>query len=285
MKNIRIFRKKAELEAFVRDELIRDRALVDSAFYRALVQFVLDAKAPLFYEQSDPSEYANFSAHYNFVLIRNNYASEALRGLYFLHDFTHMLFYYPHDLSTVTEREFEDALILAEYAASNETEILAHYRVPGLRERVFPDKRLFVDLLRERGVAAKPPVLSLFQLRKALVESDWLDPYFFHDPRDGPEKERLKSYAEGNERWCKKRFHESRRLPNPTEWFFPFLTPGSYERVLASYRSTATQEDYERTVLRNVRLAFALLGVDGAPSSFGECFERIAALEKKVFFA
>jgi hypothetical protein len=81
----------------------RDRALIENTFYRNLVQFVIDAKAPLFYEMTDASEYANFSAHYNFVLIRDHYANNALRGLYFLHDFTHMLFYYPHDLSSVTE--------------------------------------------------------------------------------------------------------------------------------------------------------------------------------------
>jgi hypothetical protein len=74
-------------------------------------------------------------------------------------------------------------------------------------------------------------------------------------------------------------------LPNQTEFFYPFLTPASYERVLSGYRSIATQVDYEHTVLRNVRLAFALLRVDKAPATFDECIERVAPLEGRVLFS
>src|SRR3989344_5832118 len=139
MKNITLFRTKKEYEDFVFEKIISDTTLNTHPFYRNLVQFVLDSKAPLFYWQTDPSEHANFSAYYHFVLARDTYKDETIRSMYFLHDFTHMLFYYPHDVKSVTEEEFENAVLLSEYAASNETEIFIHYRVPGLRDKVFVD--------------------------------------------------------------------------------------------------------------------------------------------------
>ena len=262
-------------------DIVREPLIAGHPFYRRLIQFVLDSKAPLFYVESDPVEYRNFSAYYHFVLDRRNYADETIRSMYFLHDFTHMLFYYPHDVSAVTQEEFDEAVILSEYAASNETEVLIHYRIPGLREKVFRDQRIFVDLLRERGIGQQPPVHSLLHLRKTLIERDVLDPFFFQDPRDLPVRSTLKSYA-GNGAWCKQRMREIRRLKNPTEYFYRFLTPVNYERVLSTYESAATQETYESVTLRNVRLAFELLGLDNPPATFSECIERIGELEGRI---
>src|SRR5262249_26011209 len=161
--------------------------------------------------------------YYNFVLVRETYTNPTLRSMYFLHDFAHMLFYYPHDMTSVAQAEFDETVIAGEYAASNETEILAHYRVPGLRERVLQDRRIFFDPLNERGVA-QPSVPSLGHLRRWLVETDHLDPYFFQKPEDEPVRATLKSYR-GNGAWCKKRFEETLKLPHPTEFYFRFLTP------------------------------------------------------------
>ncbi|MEO6327224.1 MAG: hypothetical protein ABIT01_13130 [Thermoanaerobaculia bacterium] len=280
MRDLRIFATKLAYERHVFTELVSDPLIAEHPFYRRLIQFVLDGKAPLFYLQSDPTEFRNFSAYYHFILDRETYTNETLRSMYFLHDFTHMLFYYPHDVSSVTQEEFEEAVISSEYAASNETEVLVHYRVPGLRERVFQDRRIFFDLLRERGVA-QPPVHSLLHLRKTLVERDVLDPYFFQDARDAPVRETLKSYA-GNGAWCKHRMREIRRLKDPTEYFYRFLTPTNYERVLASYESTATQESYERVTLRNLRLAYELLGLANPPMTFAEGLARANELEGRV---
>jgi hypothetical protein len=282
VRDVRLFRTKHDYEAFVRDEIVSERLLSEHPFYARLIQFVIDAKAPVFYRQTDPSEHANFSAYYNFVLARETYTNPTLRSMYFLHDFAHMLFYYPHDMTSVGQAEFDDTVIAGEYAASNETEILAHYRVKGLRERVLQDRRIFFDLLRERGVA-QPSVASLGHLRRWLVETDHLDPYFFQKPEDEPVRATLKGYR-GNGAWCKKRFEETLKLPHPTEFSYRFLTPVNYERVLSTYESSSTQADYERTVLMNVRLAFALLRLERPPRAFGECLERVSELEGKVFF-
>jgi hypothetical protein len=280
MRDIRFIADKREYEEFVFSEIVSEPLLREHPFYRRLVQFVLDAKAPLFYRQSDPSEHANFSAYYNFILMRETYTNPTLRAMYFVHDFAHMLFYYPHDVASVSRAEFEDALIASEYAASNETEILVHYRVPPLRERIFPDRRIFFDLLRERGVA-QPPVRALLHLRRQMIEDDVLDPFFFVDARDETVRATFKSYR-GNRAWCKHRLAEIRGLPNPAEYFYRFLTPTNYERVVAGYESTATQESYERTVLMNVRLAFVLLDLPQPPTRFGDCAAALARLEDKV---
>lgn len=280
MRRIQLFRKKQDYERFVFDELIVDPLLRDHPFYRRMVQFVIDAKAPLFYFQSDKTEHANFSAYYHYVLIRETYTNTLLRAMYFLHDFAHLLFYYPHDVASLTREEFDDAVIQSEYAASNETEILIHYRAPSVRERVFQDRRLFFDMLRERGVE-KPPVWSLFNLRRQLIESDALDPFFFVKPEDDAVKKQLKSYR-GNRAWCKHRLAETLRLPNPTEYFFPFLTPTNYERALMAYESETTQAEYEQTVLKNVRLGFVLMGLPKPPVTFDEAVGRVGELEEKV---
>lgn len=281
MQDLRVFSSKADYEHFVFTEIFRDREIADHPFYRRLVQFVLDAKAPLFYFQSDPIEHANFSAYYHFVLRRTTYTNLTLESMYFLHDFAHMLFYYPHDMTAVSETQFERAVISSEYAASNETEVLLHYRAPGVRARVFQDRRLLYDVLRQRGVE-KPSASSLLRLRELLVESDDLDPYFFLEPADEPVRATLKSYRDGNDRWCKRRLAESHALPSPTEYFYPFLTADTYERVLESFTSTSTQDDYERTTLRNLRLAFALLDISDPPRTFAEGLAAASRLEGRV---
>ena len=279
MKQIQLFRQKRQYEDYVRSEILVDPELRDHPFYRRLVQFVLDAKAPLFYSMSDETEYRNFSSYYHFILDRRNYADETVRTMYFLHDLTHSLFWYPHDLTGIPQEKFQRIVIRCEYAASNETEVLIHYRVPGLRERVFRGMRLLYDVLVERGVT-QPSVDDLFRLRVQLIEETWLHPFFFPAAQDAPVRDTLVSYR-GNRGWCKDRFEEVRRLGNPTEWAYPSLEVENYEKVIPSYESTATQADYERTTLKNIRLAFTLLDL-APPQSFDECLDRVGELEGKI---
>src|SRR5687767_11005890 len=75
MKNIQLFKRKEVYEEFVFNEIFKEKRIKDHPFYRNLIQFVLDAKAPVFYEQTDASEYANFSAYYSWVLRRAGYTN------------------------------------------------------------------------------------------------------------------------------------------------------------------------------------------------------------------
>jgi len=278
MKNIQLFKRKDAYEEFVFNEIFKDERIKYHPFYQNLIQFVLDAKAPVFYEQTDPSEFANFSAYYNWVLRRAGYTNPTMESMYFLHDFAHMMFDYPYDMSSVSEDEFNETVITNEYTASNETEILAHYRVPGLRDSVLQDRRIFFDTLKEMGIT-QPTVHQLLGMRRLLIETSTLD-FLFPKPEDGPVIAQLKSYS-GNRAWCKTRFKQVVDL-NPTEYFFWALRPLNYERVLINYQTTSTQENYERTLLKTVRIMCAVMGLESLPRYFEECFELIGALEDRV---
>ena len=280
MQDLRIHGTRREYEEYVRDFVFAEPLLTEHPFYSRMIRFVIDVKAPIFYRQSAPSEHASFSVYYNFVLLREGYANTTMRAMYFLHDFAHALFHYPHDVSSVTQGEFDESVIAGEYAASNETEVLAHWRIPGLRERVLQDRRILWDILAERGVT-QPSPHELRALRRALVETDDLDPFIFVQPKDEPVRMQLKSYR-GNGAWCKQRFERIRALPAPAEFFYPFLTTSGYERSIGAYESTCGQAEYERTTLRNLRMAFALVGQQDAPRSFGECLERVRELEGRM---
>jgi len=283
MKDIKLFKTRKEYENFVWGEIFTEELIARHPFYRNLIQFVMDARAPIFYYQSDPSEHANFSTYYNFDLIRETYANKTLRSMYFLHDFVHSLFYYPYDMSSVSQEEFNDAIILGEYSASNETEILVHYRIPELRAKVFQDRKIFFDILKDRGVSMLG-VQSLFQTRKLIIENDFLDPFFFVKPEDKPIRDLFKTYR-GSRAWCKERYEASLKIINPTEYFYEFLTPMNYERVIMSYnRGKHKEEEYQRIVLMNIKLAFTVLGFENPPQSFRECFEKLSFLEGQVMF-
>ena len=278
MRNIQLFKRKEVYEDFVFNEIFKDERIRYHPFYRNLIQFVLDAKAPVFYEQTDASEYANFSAYYNWVLRRGGYTNPTMESMYFLHDFAHMMFDYPYDMTSVSEDEFNETVITNEYAASNETEILAHFRVPGLRESVLQDRRIFFDTLKDMGIT-QPTVHQLLGMRRLLIETGSLD-FLFPKPEDAAVITQLKSYS-GNRAWCKTRFKQVVDL-NPTEYFFWALRPLNYERVLMNYQTTSTQENYERTVLKTVRIMCAVMSLETLPRNFKECFELIGNLEDRV---
>lgn len=282
MKNIQLFKTKQEYENFVLNEVFKEKLITSNEFYRNLIQFVIDAKSPIFYHQSDPSEHANFSGYYNFELIRKTYDNPTLQSMYFLHDFTHLLFYYPYDMSSVSQEEFDDVIILGEYAASNETEIFIHYRIPDIRKKIFQNRKIFFDVLKENGVA-KPPVEAMFKTRKLIIETDILDPFFFTKPEDEFLRQEFKTYR-GSKPWCKERYTESLKLKNPEEYYYKFLTQLNYERIINSYKSSSAQAEYERNVLINIKLVFALMGLENPPQSFPECLDKIEELEGKVMF-
>ena len=283
MRNIQLFKTKKEYEAFVFGKIFKEKLIVEHPFYRNLIQFVVDSKAPIFYDQSDVSEHANFSNYYNFQLIRETYPNPTQETMFFLHDFTHMLFPYPYNVSAVSEHEFAEAIIAHEYAASNESEILLHYRVPEIRAKVFLDKRIFADILREQGIP-QPMANNLFEVRKLIIETDVLDSFFFAKPEDQPAKEMLKSYYERNKVWCKERYPIVKAILQQHEYSYKFLTPQNYERAVVDYRKNDSQAEYERVVLQNIQLMFGVVGLEDPPKNFYECFDKVGLLEGMVMF-
>lgn len=283
MKNIKLFKTKKEYETFVFNDLFKETLITENPFYGNLIQFVIDSRAPIVYEQTDESEYSNFSPYYNFLLRRESYPNETLKSMYFLHEFIHMLFYYPHDIASVDATEFFDELILAEYAASNETEILIHFRIPELRVKIFNGKRIFFDILKERGVQ-KPTASILNKLRKLIIETPLLDGILFPGEENKEVLAFFKQYADKNKAFCKELYSDLLKINNLSEYFYKFLTPRNYERVLQNYRRSGSEEGYRWVVLMNTRLAYTILGLSNPPQTFKECLERIGELEGKVMF-
>lgn len=293
MRNIRLLRRKQDYDDYMFAKFFPERLVEEHPFYRNLIQFVLDAKAPIAYWPDDLSERNNMSIYYNFLMFRDEYyweslpfaQAQAMESLYALHEFCHMLFYYPYDLTSVSEREFTEIIVLGEFAASNETEILVHYREPRLRSKIFPERRLFVDMLRERDVP-QPTPQNLFELRRLIIETSVLDRILFTGPEDQSVLATFKSY-QSNRRFCKDFFDQVRSVEGAEEYYFRFLTRDNYERVLANYHRgrLGSQEEYERLVFMNMRLAFAVLGLADPPRTFEECFEKVRELDGRAMFS
>jgi len=279
MKDILLFRTKEEYERFVLTRAFRAPLLAEHPFYRNLISWVVDNRTPLFFSQSDPSEHDAFSLYWHAILLRDTYADDLRASMYMLHEFTHSLFAYPHDLPAVGEAGFRAACLEAEYAASNETEVLAHWRVSGLRHTFLVGQRIWYDILRDGGMAARPPVPELLHLRREAMEG--------HVPGrtddDAAVLDMMKGYETLNARWAANHWPLWRALPRPEPREWPALEPEAYEAAVAGYRRRGGQAEYEANVLANVRTFFALHGMAGrAPATFSECFDRIGLLDGHV---
>jgi hypothetical protein len=263
MRGIRIF---PTAEEYVENFLARglpEESIRANDFYRRLIGWVLDQRSPLLYEQDHPDEYTNLSINFNWLLLRN-YAQtklgppQTILSMYVLHELAHMTHWLPTRFDELSAGEYADQFTRSEYRASNETEILIHFRIPSLRATVFTDQRIVSDVLRERGIA-QPDMNRLCNLRPLFVEDTVLDGFF-----SGPDADiaaRFKRYA-GNREWARSRFGSIRQYF--TELDLPQgsgLTNAEYEDVLRTYEPSLTQAQYEQNMITNVRFGYAMCGL------------------------
>ncbi len=282
MRDIRVF---ATAEEYLDDFYARglpEGAIITNDFYRRLIGWVVDHRTPLLYNQDHPDEYTNLSINFNWLLLRD-YTNTTLGppstilAMYVLHELTHMTHWLPTRLDELSAGEYADQFTRSEYRASNETEILIHYRVPELRKHVFPDQRIVADVLLERDIP-QPSMTRLCNLRPLFVEDDVLDGFF--SERDAVLPERMKRYS-GNRAWARERFLSIRKhfvdhdLPQGAG-----LTNDEYEHVLRAYKPLLSQEAYELNVRRNVGLGFAMCGLPvPVLHSLGDAIEAAKSLE------
>lgn len=151
MRDLEFFEDVTDYEAHIWSTVFTEPWVWDTPFYFNLVHWIMDNHAPIFYTVSDQAEHFAFSGAYFFETRRTRYPNKTREQLFWLHDFTHMLFPYAHDVYEISERDFLNQFWYQERIASTETEIMAYYRVPGLREKVFPDEKLWYDVIRECG--------------------------------------------------------------------------------------------------------------------------------------
>lgn len=282
MKNIIIPKTVEQYKADIFKRAFPEPLILENDFYKRLIGWVIDNRTPLLYEQDDASEYANFSINFNWLLLRNYSqttigAPDTILAMYALHEFTHMTYWLPTRLNELSSAQYADEFTESEYRASNETEILLHYRVPELRAQVLQGKKIVFDILKEQGIE-QPSMQRLCNLRPVLIEDTILDRLFGDDPENLSLMANLKQFN-GNREWATERFDTiSNYFSDISLPLGSGLTHAEYESILGSYEPSLTQQQYEKNIIRNVRLGFAMCGKE--LPALNSLDEAIAAAEE-----
>lgn len=262
MKDIAIPATVEEYQADMLDRALPDPLITENDFYRRMVGWVMDTKTPLLYEQTHPDEYANLSINFNWLLLRDYQDTplgppETIHSLYALHEFAHMTHWLPTRLSEVSAEEYADQFTRSEYRASNETEILAHYRIPELRDMVFRGTVLAVDLMKQQGIP-QPSSALLGKIRPLLIEHNDFDHLIGDNPQAQAQLARIKHYG-GNREWAASHYHRIRdSFLDSTLPVGVGLTDTEYESTIEAYNPAPDQKRYESNVIANVRMAYGM---------------------------
>lgn len=297
MRDLEFFPTHTEYVDHLWSDVFTEPWVAETPFYANLVHFVADHYAPIFYKQTDRSEHFAFSGAYHFETRRQRYPNKARECLFWLHDFTHMLFPYAWDVYNVSERDFLEQFRYQEWLASSETEVFAYYRVPGLRNLVFEDEKLYYDVIRERGTygqrlkqhsaKTKPDVVDFLAHRRLLVMND---EYGQDELGEFPEiLAFFQQWRTLTPKWINGRY---RSLAGKRIHEFPWrrLNGENYERIISEYDADARpsedarEHDYKQHVMANVVAAYDLLGWDNPPTRWRHIPEALSELEGAVFF-
>lgn len=288
MRAITFFPHYDDYARWALNDLFPDPDVPGDPYNRLLVGWVIQNKSPLFYSNTHDAETGNYSNFYNWVGLRDDdrYDNPTVRSLYLLHELAHIVVEAPHDLSAVTANEYAEATVASEYVASNETELLVHWRNPSLRRRILPGTEILWDVLSGDLGWDKPDAASLYGFRAALIETDTLDPLVFAG-RPGL-RSFFKRFA-GNRPWAAAHHTlASRYLNRPSGRRFPGLHPLVYERQIEAWQPdpdpARRQARYEANVLANARIGVMAAGGAQLPRSFHDVPGALADLEGTVFF-
>lgn len=284
MKHIVIPKTVEDYKADIFKRAFPEPLILENDFYRRLIGWVIDHRTPLLYTQDHQSEYTNFSINFNWLLLRN-YAEtkigtpNTILAMYALHEFAHMTYWLPTRLNELSASQYADAFSESEYRASNETELLLHYRVPALRSKVLQGKKIVFDILKEQDIP-QPSMQRLCNLRPVLIEDTILDNLFGDDPENLALMTDIKRFS-GNREWATARYEAI--VPYFNDPSLPLgdgLTHAEYEAILSNYEPRLTQEQYEQNIIRNVRLGFAMCGLEiPTIKTFDEAAKKAEELE------
>ena len=264
MKNIYIPERVGDYVEDFEKRALPDETLRNNYFYKRLAGWVMDTRTPLLYEQDHDDEYTNFSINFNWLLLRDYEQTtlgspERIATMYALHEMTHMTHRLPTRLDEVSATEYAEDFTRSEYRASNETEILIHYRAPELRTTVFNGMKIAFDILRDKGFK-QPTAVELGLLRRMVIETNYLDNQFV-----GEEDKNILNWYKGfnsNREWAIDRFNEIRDDFTGIDIAQDFgLTDKEYEQVISSYEPQFDQIRYENNVIRNVKFGHAMCGL------------------------
>lgn len=268
---------KREYEQRVWEEVFPYPELKADPFYSRLINWVIDHRAPIYSSPSHPSERLGFSMMHGLCTLRP-YQEPYRRMLFLLHDHTHLLFPVPHRVRGVSEPQFVHAFTRQERLASNESEVLAHYRLPWLRERVFPAQRLWVDLLKEQQLPQPPPAWLLARRAALISRAD-----FRAELLAGEEE--LAGWMAKWDRlltpWCEQRYRVLSQYSPPSPGW-RWLGESNYQQEIMSYGAErrSSQAEHQRLLLANLRMICVLAGrAELSPASPAQIPRCLAGLE------
>lgn len=276
MKKIYFFPTKAGYDNFVRGQIFTDPLIKSVPLYDKLISFVCNEKAPVFFEPSEPGENRNFVNYVNWQVMRSYYDNKLVQNMFYLHEFMHMAQDLPVNNET-TRQDFEDQFVKTEYTASDETEILLHYRTRDVRKKVFTNKKILFDVIKKK-LAKRPSARMLLEMRRELVETNHLMDMFAGDEAEQTIAKELHHYN-GNRVWADTFYDRVARCPI-VDYPFNTVSTENYEYRLENYDAKGSQDKYEKITLVNIKNMFALLGRDDAPQTFADIPAAIARLER-----
>ncbi len=279
MKNIKIFNTRKEYKDFILEQVITTAEIQENRFYKNLIEFIIDHRAPLFFDPSEDYEYAHFTQSFSFTLLRPSYDNRVVEDMYYVHDFIHELFWYPLRPRDLKFPFFKELMIGNEYVAANETEMLTYYRLPKLRSKTFNEPILY-DTLKKK-YSKKPDVSELYAMRQGIIEQGKI-PEFLSSPENQRIIAFLKKFNANNAVWCKLWYDSFPELIDSYMETRLVLEPFQYEHALETYVPIATQEQYEKNILHNVRTGLAMMGISDLPQGFSDCHSAIQKFEGRI---
>lgn len=286
MQQFRFYKKVDEYRTFIYEEIFTHHEFRNNLFYRGLIEFVIEHRAPIFFSLTRDEEFSHFTQYFNAVLDRGSYyQNDFIRSMYFAHDFVHMLFYNPMRPRDMTFEKYCEVLNVNEWVASNETEVYTYFRIDGARHHGL-DYTILYDLLKYAG-HPEPEIKQLLEFRKHVIGGGG-DPELEAHPEAHMVFDYLRKFRENNAAWCKLWYEGFPEVPAPYAEERMSLPVLEYDKILRHYvpgvHDANRQEAYERNVLMNIRnLAFlAKLDESFVPKTFDDCERTLAELEGKV---
>ncbi len=275
MKNIRYFKTPQEQKEFIYKNIITLPEIQEHPFYEKLIAFVINEKSPLFFTPHKDYERAHFTQYFNYYAIRP-YDNSALSTLYYIHDFTHMLFKYPMQPHKQFFENFLHTAIYNEYVASNDSEILTYYRLPSLRKKTFEQTILYDHLVKQ--YPTPPSTQELVTIRKKCV----LDGYIHINWKKIADESItfLQQFKSSNVTRCKLWYDSFPILSSiPRQKTFSRY---NYQEQLENYVPHRDTKKYQQNVLNNVKLGLQLLWHKKFPKHFEEIDDYLPLLENQI---
>lgn len=283
MKNFVFFNDVNTYVEHVKTVIFTDQFSED-LFYGKVIDFIIENRTPMFFEMSNYKvERSHFTQSFGLFPMRDEYANPTTSGLFYLHDFMHLMMSFPQFPRSVLFDDFVYQSILNEHAISNETEVLTYVRHPEWRKNTFAQAILY-DILTKIGWE-KWNVRDLIGLRRSLASSsaNW---DLFRGVANEEEIAALRRFMDkqpSNLMWCSTWYMEFPKVALLHDGYKLSFTPYNYEEVGEYNPFGLSQSEYENQMLINVIRWHRMAGCKHVPDAkFNDIPAMLADMEGKI---